>query len=47
VTREDLADQAVDDLAEIKDLDAVRAAALIMAARAHWFEAAEAGTGTE
>jgi N utilization substance protein A len=47
VTREDLAEQAVDDLAEIKDLDAERAATLIMAARAHWFEAAEAGTGTE
>lgn len=38
VTREDLAEQAVDDLADIEDLDEERAAALIMAARAHWFE---------
>jgi N utilization substance protein A len=38
VTREDLAEQAVDDLSEIAGLDAGRAAKLIMAARAHWFE---------
>jgi N utilization substance protein A len=38
VTREDLAEQAVDDLEEIEDLDPERAAKLIMAARAHWFE---------
>jgi N utilization substance protein A len=38
VTREDLAEQAVDDLSEISGLDAERAAKLIMAARAHWFE---------
>ena len=38
VTREDLAEQAVDDLSEIEGLDAARAAKLIMAARAHWFE---------
>jgi N utilization substance protein A len=38
VTREDLAEQAVDDLSEIQGLDADRAAKLIMAARAHWFE---------
>jgi N utilization substance protein A len=38
VTREDLAEQAVDDLSEIEGLDAERAAKLIMAARAHWFE---------
>jgi N utilization substance protein A len=38
VTREDLAEQAVDDLEEIEDLDPERAAELIMAARAHWFE---------
>ncbi len=38
VTREDLAEQAVDDLGEIATLDAERAAKLIMAARAHWFE---------
>ena len=39
VTREDLAEQAVDELLEIEELDAERAAALIMAARKHWFEA--------
>jgi transcription termination/antitermination protein NusA len=38
VTREDLAEQAVDELLEIEDLDEERAAALIMKARAHWFE---------
>jgi N utilization substance protein A len=38
VTREDLAEQAVDDLEEIKMLAPERAAGLIMAARAHWFE---------
>jgi N utilization substance protein A len=38
VTREDLAEQAVDDLEEIETLDPQRAAQLIMAARAHWFE---------
>jgi transcription termination/antitermination protein NusA len=38
VTREDLADQAIDDLTEIEGIDATRAAALIMAARKHWFE---------
>jgi N utilization substance protein A len=37
-TREDLAEQAVDDLQDIEGLDADRAAKLIMAARAHWFE---------
>ncbi len=38
VTREDLAEQAVDDLEDIEGLDQERAAKLIMAARAHWFE---------
>jgi N utilization substance protein A len=38
VTREDLAEQAVDDIADIEDLDEERAGELIMAARAHWFE---------
>ena len=38
VTREDLAEQAVDDLEDIDRLDPERAAKLIMAARAHWFE---------
>ncbi|MFZ5593105.1 MAG: transcription termination factor NusA [Pseudomonadota bacterium] len=39
VTREDLADQAVDDLADIEGLDAALASKLIMAARAPWFAA--------
>jgi N utilization substance protein A len=38
VTREQLAEQAVDDLEDIDDLDPQHAAELIMAARAHWFE---------
>jgi N utilization substance protein A len=38
VTREDLAEQAVDELSEITVLEPERAAKLIMAARAHWFE---------
>jgi len=38
VTREDLADQAVDDLAEIPNLEPTRAGELILAARQHWFE---------
>ena len=38
VTREDLAEQAVLDLEDIEGLDEERAAKLIMAARAHWFE---------
>lgn len=37
VTREDLAEQSVDDLTDIKDLTEERAGKLIMAARAHWF----------
>jgi N utilization substance protein A len=37
-TREALAEQAVDDLEGIEGLDPERAGALIMAARAHWFE---------
>lgn len=44
ITQEDLAEQAVDDLLEIEglELDQESAAALIMAARAPWFE--EAGS---
>ncbi len=38
VTREDLAELATDDLLEIKEMDQDEAAALIMKARAHWFE---------
>ncbi len=39
VTREDLAELATDDLLEIRQMDAGDAAALIMKARQHWFEA--------
>jgi transcription termination/antitermination protein NusA len=39
VTREDLAELATDDLLEIKQMDTEQAAALIMKAREHWFEA--------
>ena len=38
VTREDLAELATDDLLEISEMDEEVAAALIMKARAHWFE---------
>ncbi len=38
VTREDLAELATDDLLEINEMDEEVAAALIMTARAHWFE---------
>jgi N utilization substance protein A len=43
-TQEDLAEQATDDLLELEgvDLDEDTAAALIMAARAPWFEDAPA-----
>lgn len=39
ITREDLAEQAVDDLLEITDLNREQAGQLIMKARAHWFTA--------
>jgi N utilization substance protein A len=38
VTREDLAEQSIDELAEISTLDPARAGELILAARKHWFE---------
>ncbi len=38
VTREDLAEQSVDDLLDISGMSEERAGKLIMAARAHWFE---------
>jgi len=44
VTREDLAEQAIDDLEEIEELDAERAGALIMKAREIWFEGEEEAT---
>ena len=37
ITREDLAEQAIEDLEGIENLDDARAGKLIMAARAHWF----------
>lgn len=37
-TMEDLAEQAVDDLMEIDNLNSDRAASLIMIARAPWFQ---------
>jgi transcription termination/antitermination protein NusA len=40
-TREDLAEQSVDELTELAGIDAERAARLIMKAREHWFAAAE------
>jgi N utilization substance protein A len=41
VTREDLAEQSLDDLEDIESLDPEKAGELIMAARAHWFEEAD------
>ena len=41
-TRDDLAEQAIDDLEGIEGLDNERSARLIMAARAHWFDQQEA-----
>ena len=38
VTMEDLAELAIDDLIEIEQMDEERAGALIMTARAPWFE---------
>jgi N utilization substance protein A len=38
VTREDLAEQSVDELTDVEGLDDEKAGKLIMAARAHWFE---------
>jgi N utilization substance protein A len=38
VTMEDLAEQSVDDLMEIEDMDEEKAGKLIMTARAPWFE---------
>jgi transcription termination/antitermination protein NusA len=37
-SRDDLAEQSIDELAEVPGLDPERAGRLIMAARAHWFE---------
>jgi N utilization substance protein A len=40
-TREELAEQAIDDLTDIEGLGADEAGKLIMKARAHWFEAGQ------
>jgi transcription termination/antitermination protein NusA len=37
ITREDLAEQSIDELLEIEGMDEAKAGKLIMAARAHWF----------
>jgi len=42
VTMEDLAEQSIDDLIEIEEMDQEAAGALIMIARAPWFEESEA-----
>ena len=41
ITMEDLAEQSVDELMEIENLDRERAGKLIMTARIPWFEEAE------
>lgn len=46
VTREDLAEQSVDELEEIVKIDEETAAKIIMAARAHWFAEAEEKNGS-
>jgi N utilization substance protein A len=38
VTRDDLAELAVDEILDIEGMDADTVAKLIMAARQHWFE---------
>lgn len=38
ISREDLADQSIDDLLDIEGMTEEKAGKLIMAARAHWFE---------
>ena len=45
VTREDLAEQSVDELLEIEGMEAEQAGDLIMKARAHWFEDEEQAAG--
>ncbi len=44
VSKEDLAEQSVDELVEISDIDAAVAGELIMAARASWFEDDDQGS---
>ncbi len=46
LTKDDLADQSIDELMVIDDMDEERAGSLIMTARKDWFEAAETGEGS-
>ena len=46
-TRDDLAELSTDELMEVEGMDEERAGKLIMAARAHWFEEAEAAEEEE
>ncbi len=41
ITREDLAEQSIDELREIVEIEDALAAKLIMKAREHWFEEAD------
>lgn len=47
VTRDDLADLATDELVELTGMEEERAGALIMTARASWFEEEEAAAGSQ
>ena len=47
ITMEDLAEQSVDELLEIGDIDEARAASLIMTAREPWFAEAEQNSQSE
>jgi transcription termination/antitermination protein NusA len=47
VTKDDLAEQSVDDLMEIEGMDEEKAARLIMAARASWFASEQEDEGAE
>ena len=47
VTMEDLAEQATEDLMDIEEMDEERAGALIMQARAPWFEEADNDSSAE
>lgn len=47
VTMEDLAEQAIEDLMDIEDMNEERAGALIMQARAPWFEEADNDSSAE
>lgn len=47
VTMEDLAEQAIEDLMDIEEMDEERAGALIMQARAPWFEEADNDSSAE